>query len=152
MHDITYNLILFIASFLIWIMILCAIILWFFSKRRQHKVLVAIFFTILIAVFISQLIKSFFPYARPFELYNLSPITLTFPKDSSFPSTHAAVAFALAFSLNSYYKKYAFWFFICAMFVGIGRIVSNVHFLGDVAGGVLVGYLANKIRILLRIS
>ncbi|MCS7091794.1 MAG: phosphatase PAP2 family protein [Patescibacteria group bacterium] len=145
MHDVTYNLILFIASFLIWFMALGIVILWLSYKKKKKGILLSVSVAVIIAVFTSQIIKTLFPYPRPYEIYDLPPLTFGAPKDASFPSTHTAIAFALAFSLHSYYPKYAVLFFVCATLVGIGRITSNVHFLGDVAGGVLVGYFANKV-------
>lgn len=145
MDFVGHNLILFIATFLIWIMFLGVLVLWLLSKKREVKVLIFIMITVTIAMLISQTIKMLFPYPRPFEIYNILPLTLGVPKDPSFPSTHTAVAFALAFSTCFYFSKYTVLFFISAIIVGLGRVLSNVHFWGDVAGGVLIGYLAYKI-------
>lgn len=145
MDNFTSFVILFIASFLIWIMALGVIALWLLGKNKKRGMLISISISVVIAAVVSQLIKTIFPFDRPFEIYGIDPLTLTVPQDGSFPSSHTAIAFALAFSLYEYYKKYAPIFFIGATLVAVGRITSQVHFLGDVAGGILVGYLGHKL-------
>ena len=59
--------------------------------------------------------------------------------NSSFPSGHAAAAFALAFAVWLHNKKIGVVFIILAVLVGLGRVLSNVHYSFDVFGGALLG-------------
>lgn len=62
-------------------------------------------------------------------------------QEYSFPSTHAAIFSALAFTVFFLNKKagYAFMFF--ALLIGIARIIAGVHFPIDILGGFILGAL-----------
>jgi undecaprenyl-diphosphatase len=64
----------------------------------------------------------------------------------SFPSGHSTTAFAVAFSLGSFYPETMPLLLVMASNVAISRIVVGMHFLSDVivgsAVGALLGYAA----------
>jgi undecaprenyl-diphosphatase len=129
----------FIASFLIWIMFFGLFLLWISDgKIRREAVLHALFASI-IAWGFANMIKSFFPTLRPFEVEGVLPLTLTTPGDSSFPSSHAAVAFTLAVTIWLHDKKWGGVYIVAALLVGLGRVLSNVHYTTDIFGGALLG-------------
>jgi undecaprenyl-diphosphatase len=103
------------------------------SSRRAHLV------AALAAAFIlSMLLKPLIAEPRPCWL-GLSAL-VSCPTDYSMPSTHAAVAFALAFALirrRSFPPVLLF-----ALLVAGSRIFLGVHTLPDVAGGMAVALLA----------
>lgn len=57
----------------------------------------------------------------------------------SFPSNHAANAFAAVMTLSFFYRRYAGYFFTAAVVVGLSRIFVGVHYPGDVLGGFILG-------------
>jgi undecaprenyl-diphosphatase len=59
--------------------------------------------------------------------------------NSSFPSSHAANAAALALVLGRRWRRLAPGFWLLAMLVGFSRIYLNRHFLTDVLCGVAIG-------------
>ena len=59
----------------------------------------------------------------------------------SFPSNHAANAFAATVTLSFFYRRYAGYFLSAALLVGLSRIFVGVHYPGDVLGGFIVGSL-----------
>lgn len=64
----------------------------------------------------------------------------TFQSDLlSFPSGHATTSFALAAALAVWYPRQAWLFYLAAVLVGGGRVVSNSHHLSDVLAGALLG-------------
>jgi undecaprenyl-diphosphatase len=129
----------FIASFLIWIMFFGLLLLWISDgKITKEKVLHALFSSI-IAWGFANMIKSFFPTLRPFEVAGEIPLTITTPDDSSFPSSHAAVAFALAITVWQHDKKWGSVYILCALLVGLGRVLSNVHYTTDIVCGAILG-------------
>jgi len=71
------------------------------------------------------------------------------PSNASFPSSHAANAFALAWVLSRRWRKWTPAFFVFAAVVGFSRIYLNRHFLSDVlfaaAIGVACGWAAGKL-------
>ncbi len=64
----------------------------------------------------------------------------------SFPSGHSTTAFAVAFSLGSYYPEAMPLLIILAANVAVSRMIVGMHFLTDVlvgsAMGALIGYVA----------
>jgi len=61
------------------------------------------------------------------------------PGNSSFPSGHAAGAFALAMTLSRRWRKLAPVFFLAAGLVAFSRIYLNRHFASDVLVGAMIG-------------
>lgn len=129
----------FLASVLIWIMFFGLIVLWVIDGKIKKEVVVHAIFACLIAYAISELIKTFFPSLRPFQTNGLSPLTLTVPSDSAFPSSHSAVAFALAVTIIKHDKKVGILYIIMAGLVGVARIMAHVHYPLDVMAGAVLG-------------
>jgi membrane-associated phospholipid phosphatase len=61
------------------------------------------------------------------------------PRNSSFPSSHAANAAALAFALARRWRRGLPLFVILATVVSYSRIYLNRHFLSDVLGAAIIG-------------
>ena len=61
--------------------------------------------------------------------------------NSSFPSSHAANAFALAWILGARWRRGIPVFFALALLIAFSRIYLNRHFLSDVVAGALIGLL-----------
>ena len=59
--------------------------------------------------------------------------------NSSFPSSHAANAFALAWVLGARWRRAIPVFFALALLVAFSRMYLNRHFLSDVVVGALIG-------------
>lgn len=132
-------LIFFLASFLIWIMFLGILALWLIDGRLKKETALHAFFASLVAWVVSEMIKSLFPVARPFNINGETPLTLTVPIDGSFPSSHAALAFTLAITLWLHNKSLGMVYLIMAALVGWARVMSNVHYTLDIIGGAVIG-------------
>lgn len=61
------------------------------------------------------------------------------PANSSFPSSHAANAFALAAVLARRWRRPGVLFFLGAATIAFSRVYLNRHYPGDVIAGVLIG-------------
>ena len=139
----TSLLIIFTASFLLWIMFGGVFVLWLFDgKFKKEAALHAIFASILVWV-ISEMIKQLIPTTRPFLINGDTIRTLTLHLDSSFPSTHTAVAFALASTIYLHDMKKGSLYFILATLVGLGRVFANVHFPLDIFFGAILGIITS---------
>jgi undecaprenyl-diphosphatase len=137
-------LITFLASFLIWFMLGGLVILWVIDGRVKREQALHAFLAVILSWVISTMIKSLFPSFRPFQLYGILPLTITVPSiNTSFPSAHASVAFAMATSIWIHNKKLGVRFLILAFLVALGRILSSVHFIHDVFVGALIGVFAS---------
>ena len=68
---------------------------------------------------------------------------------TSFPSSHAALAFANAEFLRKEYKHISPWIgvsgYLVASTVGVFRVRNNVHWTTDVLAGAAVGILSTKL-------
>ena len=85
---------------------------------------------ILAAVVSDSAVKPLVHRDRPFKI----PVSVTGvrvigerPKDSSFPSTAAATAFAAALALTRVLPTGRFWVWLLAALIGVSRIYLGVH-------------------------
>jgi undecaprenyl-diphosphatase len=133
------TLVTFLASFLIWFMFAGLVYLWVVDGKIKKEQAFHALITTLIAWGIANMIKNLFPTERPFEVLGLVPLTATLPQDGSFPSEHTTAAWALAATVWQHDKKSGLVFAIMALGVGLGRILSHVHYSHDVFGGAFIG-------------
>jgi membrane-associated phospholipid phosphatase len=61
--------------------------------------------------------------------------------NSSFPSSHAANAFALAWVLGARWRRGSAVFFALALLIAFSRMYLNRHFLSDVVAGASIGVI-----------
>jgi len=135
-------LVIFLASYLIWVM---GILIIFFIKKKSNdsfRPLIKIIVSASLAYSISILIGFLFFRQRPFNVLGIDAIIGTNHLDKSFPSSHAAVAFSIAGILFLEYKKSASIFFALAILISLGRSLAGVHYLGDIIGGAVVGLVS----------
>lgn len=126
----THGVFLFIASVLIYE----------YFVVRERELFYHSIFSIISALIITVILKELFTIPRPFLVEGMSPgAGLTHL--SSFPSTHTALAFALASTVTLHQKKFGVLVFILATAVAIGRVVAAVHYPMDIFAGVLIGVL-----------
>lgn len=147
----TSLLVTFIASFLIYFMVLGLFYLWLIDGNIKKEQVLHAILSALLAWAATEMIKNVFPIPRPFELNGSLPLTITIPKDGSFPSEHAAVAFGIAGSLWLHNKKTGVAFFIIALLIGWGRVMSQVHSFADIFGGALIGVVTSYIVVRLHL-
>ncbi len=135
----------FFASGLIWAMVVLLLIV--FASRASTKEQRHEFATVLIAVFASLFayVTNFLislVYFRPRPFVDLPGVHLLIVKDAaekSFPSDHAALAFALAIAVLLAHRRWGVVFLVLAMLVALGRIFVGVHYPSDVIVGAIVG-------------
>lgn len=89
------------------------------------------------AVFVT-LIRIFFPRPRPFLAAAIHPLITINPAQWSFPSAHATIMFAMAFSLFSVSKNWGVLYLALALVSSLSRIIVGVHYPLDIFGGMLV--------------
>lgn len=133
----------FIASFVVWIMFVGLIVLWVVDGRIKREQALHALFSTLTGWIITQIIKNMFDTKRPYITNGGSPITITTPDDSAFPSSHSTAAFALAVSIWLHDKKWGAIYMIAAVLVSLGRIFANVHYPIDTIVGALIGTLTS---------
>lgn len=126
--------------------------LWFDSRDREFARMRVIqaFVGAFIALVVSQLIQAFGPFRpRPVHAAGLGfipPFNIAIERirpTSSFPSDHAALAFALAagiFAVNRVLGGLSF--LVAFLSDGLARVYAGFHYPSDVAAGALLGILS----------
>ena len=84
---------------------------------------------------LAVLLKVLIGEKRPTDPTSLVPI----PHSQSFPSGHAAIAFAAATMLAVLVPPAAAAFFVLALAIGYSRVYVGVHWPLDVVGGAILG-------------
>lgn len=134
-------LVTFFASFLIFFLFASLFVLWVIDGKIKKEQVIHALFASFGAWVISEAIKVFFPTLRPFLVNGQNPLTITVPSDSAFPSSHTALAFALAVTIFMHDKKVGAVYLIAALLIGAARIVADVHYPIDILGGAFLGTL-----------
>lgn len=88
---------------------------------------------------IVSLIRIFFFRSRPFIDAAVTQLVFHNPLEGSFPSGHATIMFALAFSLFFTNIRWGVIYLFLATISSMSRIIVGVHFPFDIIAGMLVG-------------
>lgn len=98
--------------------------------------------TFMLSRFAAGLLKNVFERTRPFDLVETSQFGQTFFVDggSSFPSGHTAHFWGLFLPLIFLFPKYRIPLLIVPVVIGLGRIVVNDHYPGDVLASVYIAF------------
>ena len=100
-----------------------------------------------VAAGISNLVKHLVGRPRPKFMHagnlELSPVTGS--GWDSFPSGHATASFAVATVLAAKFPRWRWVILPVAMAIAASRIVRGSHFLTDVAGGAVIGYVVGSV-------
>lgn len=115
------------------------------DRRLPRDLLQRAAWVLVAQMVLASLLKQLFGRARPGEGVPVHLFTgPTLDHSSfSFPSGHAALAFALAGFLAAFYPRWRWLLLTGAALVGLARVDLGRHYLGDViAGGVLGWYCA----------
>ncbi|MPQ43615.1 phosphatase PAP2 family protein [Clostridium tarantellae] len=120
--------------------------LFLLCKKKFRIIGILTLFAIILNTILGEgLLKHIAQRPRPFNTLSTLNIIITKPKGFSFPSGHTSTAFAAAFMLSYYFKKYKLPIFILAIFTGLSRIYLLVHYPSDVICGVILGFISFSI-------
>ena len=93
-----------------------------------------------VALLANQAISHLWERPRPFTTHSaLTHVLGARTTDPSFPSDHAAAAFAIAFAVFAFSRRAGAVFLAVAALIGLSRIALGMHYPSDVVAGVLVG-------------
>jgi PAP2 superfamily. len=96
----------------------------------------------LIALGLGQIIGKFLPRPRPYlshSIHQLIPPSF----DTSFPSDHAILGFAVAVGITAYNKKAGVALLVLAAIMAFSRVFVGAHYPGDVIGGAVLGTITS---------
>ena len=101
-----------------------------------------------VAMITNQAISHLWERPRPFVTHQAFTHLLSAPSpDPSFPSDHAAVAFAIAFGVLAFSGRAGILFLAAATLISLSRIALGLHYPSDVLAGAVVGWSAALLTI-----
>lgn len=130
-----------------YLLLLILIIITYYSLATGHwSILIRSLFIASISLFVGTLIKNFFYLPRPFIISGQTPL-VNYLMDGSFPSDHAAVAFALTLPFFLQQHKLGTILLFLSTLVALSRIVAGVHTLYDVLAGFAVALILTLVTL-----
>jgi len=129
---------------------LATVALWFASRppgsSRWRLASVSALVAAAVALVANQAIAHVWDRPRPFASHEAATYLLSAPSpDPSFPSDHAAAAFAIAFCVLAFSRWAGLGFLAAATLIGLTRIALGLHYPSDVLAGMLVGWTAAQL-------
>lgn len=137
--------VIFFASIVPYIVILVAGAMIIFSDKHWKARWYDFFFIVISGLvtrgILTPIIRAL--YARPRPFLAMPSITTLIEKstEASFPSGHAMLFFALAIALYFTHRKWAPYFIIVAVLIGIARVIAGVHYPSDIIAGALLAWV-----------
>ena len=139
----------------LWIVIMLFLVVFeLIKKKKINTFLILTLLPILLGWALSEFgIKNWIGRERPYtqiqELADyVQAIGYKMSSGKSFPSGHTLIAFAGAFVLANYNKKFIVFGYVLAVFIGFSRIVLGAHYLSDVIAGAGYGTLIGGLGVL----
>lgn len=78
---------------------------------------------------------------RPFVMDGVNRLIDKTSVETSFPSGHTLIVFALAFGIFWLNRRWGAVFLLGAFVVGISRVIVGVHYPSDVAAGIIIAFV-----------
>ena len=132
----------FLADWLMFPLGLAALIaLWFgIDKKARFRKYCYILMAALTGLFVARLggLLPIHETTRPFMELGINA-GASYMDNPGFPSDHTLFAFTLTFAVifMTKWRKFGYFLLVCAMLVGVGRVLALVHTPLDVAGGII---------------
>ncbi len=129
----------------VWLLVLFLYVSWEEYHHRRFTLYFLLSFGI--TSFLTNIVyKNLYMRARPWMLWELAQNGC--PDTSSFPSAHAAGAFAGAVIFAHFDPKRKYIYYVIAGLIAFSRIYLYCHFLLDIVAGGLIGYGIGKILLI----
>jgi membrane-associated phospholipid phosphatase len=137
------SLIVAVAQYLIFVILVATGIIWLFLPRHD-KVGLAVqgIVSLVITVVLIQLAATIHSDPRPFVVDPSIKPLFAHPADNGFPSDHTALAFTLALPVMSYRRMLGTVLLVASFLVGVARVAAHVHHGQDIVAGVLIAVVA----------
>lgn len=143
------KIIIFSATYLVYVSILYTIFYLFWNFKNDKKVLLKdllfLFVTAAFSWVIAHFLKTIIAHPRPDPENAIIAVNDIY----SLPSGHASFMFALAFAMNYFSFGAGFILLLLAVITGFARVLAGVHFSYDIMAGAVLGYIISLIFIYL---
>lgn len=94
---------------------------------------------------LSEILRTTVNRPRPYEKFATESLIEKDKTGKSFPSNHSVCAFVIAMTGFSVSTALGIVLIIAATLIALTRVFSGVHFISDVAAGVLLGVAAGSV-------
>ena len=144
------NITVVVAQYAIYVVAALAVVTWLLAPRRDkiNLAIEAILALVLVAVLV-KVAGAIHSDPRPFV--QNPALTPLFPHsaDNGFPSDHTALAATIAAVVMQYRRTIGAVMAVLAFAIGFARVAAHVHHTQDIVAGLIVGYLAALLALIL---
>jgi undecaprenyl-diphosphatase len=126
------------AKYLPIVFALALVALWLSWRPRNQRGAFLAGVSALVALGLGQIIGKTFPRPRPYLSHTVNQL-IPPSLDTSFPSDHAILGFAVAVMVWRYDRRAAAVLLTLALLMAIARVFVGAHYPADVLGGALLG-------------
>ena len=137
------------AKYLFIVSILIALLYFLKTDKKNKK---SLFFLALLSFpfsfIIAKILALFINDPRPFVVEHIRPL-ISHIADNGFPSDHTLLTMTIASVIFVFNKKLGIVLFMIALFVGIARILAQIHHPLDIIGATLIAIGATAIAFFL---
>lgn len=135
-----------LAAYVPFALIALLLLLWFWPGARAQRTdrqwsCIAATLSASLALLMNQVIGLFWQRPRPFVDHH-AVLLAAHSADGSFPSDHAAFAFAVGASIYLLDRRVGIVALVAATAMGFARVYIGVHYVSDVATGAAIGIAA----------
>jgi len=151
--DYLFLSVLFISNAYIIFFFLTTLFLW---NNNHRKWVLPLWFTSFFVIGIGYLMKIIIARPRPFQAikgFYVLQIAFHFIRNNfntwnfSFPSFQALIVFSALPILGKEFKKFRYIWFVFACLVVFSQVYFGIHYLSDVLGGAIIGYLIGLLMV-----
>jgi undecaprenyl-diphosphatase len=141
-----------IAQYLIFVVAAAAVAFTLLSEKRvRNKIIALAILSFILAIILDRIAGWIYYDPRPFVAEHIQPL---FPHaaDNGFPSEHTLAAMVVAAVIFLYSRKMGIILGICAILIGITRVLSEVHHPVDIIASIVIAIISTAIAwVVLRI-
>jgi undecaprenyl-diphosphatase len=113
-----------------------------FKKQTGKKITMEVVISLIVCLFLNRLIKLFFFRPRPFMKRRVG-ILIPSKMDSSFPSKHTLLVFAVSTTVFLYRRVLGSIMWGISLLTGLSRIWVGHHYPTDIIGSAILGSLSS---------
>src|SRR6202040_3095090 len=132
------------AKYLPIVFALALIALWMTWKPQNQRGAFLAGASGLIALGIGQLVGRALPRPRPYLVHSVN-LLISRSVDTSFPSDHATLGFAVAVMVWQYNRRVGACLLILAFVLAFSRVYVGAHYPSDVLGGAVLGTVTSLV-------